>query len=94
MTAFIINAESIASAWNALQGALPIRIGTIHNDSDYENAVAFMNSLLDVVGDGEDHELVDVLDLIGQLVADYEAMSPVIPQASPSDVLRFLMEQN
>lgn len=94
MTALAINPAAIAPAWNAFQGALPIRIGTIHNEAEYERAVAFMNSLLDVVGDDEKHELADLLDLVGQLVEDYEGTRHAIPDAAPHEVLRFLLDQH
>jgi len=94
MTALAINPAAIAPAWNAFQGTLPIRIGTIHNEAGYERAVAFMNSLLDVVGDDEKHELADLLDLVGQLVQDYEGTRHAIPDAAPHEVLRFLLDQH
>lgn len=89
-----INTATIGPAWNAFQGALPIKIGVIHNETEYERAVVFMNGLLDVVGDDEEHELADLLDLVGQLVADYEDTRHAIPDAAPHEVLRFLLDQH
>ena len=76
MSTLAINPAAIAPAWHAFQSVLPVKIGTIRNDADYERVVAFMNSLLDVVGDDESHELADLLDLVGQLVQDYEGTRP------------------
>ena len=94
MSELIINTATIAPAWKAFQSALPVKIGTICDDAHYKQAVNFMNGLLDVVGDNEDHELADFLDLVGQLVEDYENTHHVIQDATPYEVLRFLMEQN
>ena len=94
MSTLAINPAVIAPAWHAFQSVLPVKIGTIRNDADYERVVAFMNSLLDVVGDDEAHELADLLDLVGQLVEDYEGTRHVIPDAAPHDVLRFLLDQH
>ena len=94
MSTLAINPAVIAPAWHAFQSVLPVKIGTIHNDADYERVVAFMNSLLDVVGDDEAHELADLLDLVGQLVEDYEGTRHVIPDAAPHEVLRFLLDQH
>ena len=94
MSTLAINPAAIAPAWHAFQSVLPVKIGTIRNDADYERVVAFMNSLLDVVGDDEAHELVDLLDLVGQLVEDYEGTRHVIPDAAPHEVLRFLLDQH
>ena len=94
MSELIINTATIAPAWKAFQSALPVKIGTIRNEAHYGQAVNFVNSLLDVVGDNEDHELADLLDLVGQLVEDYENTCHVIQGAAPYEVLRSLMEQN
>ena len=94
MSTLAINPAVIAPAWHAFQSVLPVKIGTIRNDADYERVVAFMNSLLDVVGDDEAHELADLLDLVGQLVEDYEGTRHVIPDAAPHEVLRFLLDQH
>ena len=94
MTEFTINTASIAPAWKALQSSLPVKIGTIRNDEQYQQVVSLMNSLLDVVGENEEHELADLLDLVAQLVEDYDNSRYVIQDAPPQEVLRFLMEQN
>lgn len=94
MTSLAFNPAVIAPAWNVFQGTLPIKIATIQNEAEYDRVVFFMNSLLDVVGDDEEHELSDLLDLVGQLVEDYESTRHVIRDAAPNEVLRFLLEQH
>lgn len=94
MTSLAINPATIAPAWHAFQSALPIKIGVIRNKAQYEGVVAFMNSLLDEVGDDEEHELASLLDLVGQLVEDYENTRHAIPDAAPHEVLRFLMDRH
>jgi HTH-type transcriptional regulator/antitoxin HigA len=54
--------------------------------------VALMNSLLDVVGDDEDHALSGLLDLVGDVVSKYEKEHYAIEAAAPKDSLRFLIE--
>jgi HTH-type transcriptional regulator / antitoxin HigA len=88
------NLAMIAPAWSAFQGTLPIKIGTIQNEADYDRVILFMNSLLDLVGDDEEHELADLLDLVGQLVEDYESANHAIRDAAPHEVLRFLLDQH
>ena len=94
MTTLAIDVAALAPAWSALQRALPIRIGAIHDDAGYERAVAMMNGLLDIVGDDVEHELADLLDLVGQLVEDYDNAHHTLPDVAPHEVLRFLMEQH
>ena len=54
-----------------------------------------MESLLGIVGDDEDHELADLLDIVSTLVAQYENFNhPELPPAEPREVLQFFMEQH
>lgn len=88
------NNSSIAPAWHAFQSALPIKIRPIHSAQEYDRAVSFMNDLLDTVGEDEDHELADLLELVGQLVEDYDQEHHAVPDAAPHEVLRFLLDQH
>jgi HTH-type transcriptional regulator/antitoxin HigA len=94
MTAIAFNPKTLGPAWNTFQRALPVRLAAIHNQADYERSVEFMNQLLDVVGDDKEHELADMLELLGQLIEDYESQHYALPNAEPAQVLRFLMEQH
>ena len=51
-----------------------------------------MNSLLDVVGDDEDHALSGLLELVGDVVSKYEREHYANEAAAPKDSLRFLIE--
>lgn len=93
MTSLAINPSNLAPAWRAFQQALPVRLGAIHNETEYDRVVSFMNGLLDVVGDDEQHELAGLLDLVGQLVDDFDDAHRTLPAAAPNAVLRFLMDQ-
>ncbi len=95
MTSFAIDAAAIAPAWKAFQVCLPVKIGTIASEREFKRVVKFMNGLLDVVGDDEDHELAGLLDVVGQFVEEYENAHHTIPDvAAPHDVLRFLLDQH
>ncbi|HWX04145.1 helix-turn-helix domain-containing protein [Collimonas sp.] len=94
MNAVTLDASAIAPVWKTFQDALPVRIGIIRDDAQYDQMVGFMNGLLDVVGDDEEHELMEFLDLVSQLVSDYESTRYVMPGAKPHEVLRFIMEQH
>lgn len=54
--------------------------------------VSLMNSMLDAIGDDEDHPLSGLLNLIGDLISKYEQKHYAIEQAEPRDALRFLMD--
>ena len=51
-----------------------------------------MNHILDIVGDREDHTLSGLLDLVGELVADYDTSHYAIEASEPREVLRRLIE--
>ncbi|AMP12490.1 helix-turn-helix domain-containing protein [Collimonas pratensis] len=94
MNAVTVDASAIAPVWKTFQDALPVRVGIIRDDAQYDQMIDFMNGLLDVVGDNEEHELMEFLDLVSQLVSDYESTRYVTPGAKPQEVLRFIMEQH
>jgi len=62
---------SAERAWKAFRNS--IGIAAIHTPRQHEQTVAFMNQLLDLVGENERHPLVGLLDLVGELVAAYES---------------------
>jgi len=55
---------------------------------------SFMNELLEEVGDRETHPLMGLLDIVTTFVHDYEVSNVKIPEAKPTVVLRFLMQQH
>jgi len=89
-----IDTQTFAPAWHSLQRALPVKIRPIRDEEHHAQMVEVMNALLDVVGDDEEHELADLLDLMGQLVEDYESSRHGVPDAAPHQVLHFLMDQH
>jgi HTH-type transcriptional regulator / antitoxin HigA len=94
MSTLAIDTQPIAPAWRAFQASLPVKMGPISNEREFKRVVKFMNGLLDVVGDDEDHELAGLLDVVGQFVEEYESAHHAIPDAAPHAVLRWLMDQH
>lgn len=82
--------RAIQSSWAAFDSMVHLR--PIHDEVSYNQMVALMNSLLDVVGDDEDHELSGLLELLGDVVSKYEREHYAIDAADPKDSLRFLIE--
>jgi HTH-type transcriptional regulator / antitoxin HigA len=65
----------------------------VRTEEDYNRAMSLINSLLDVIKGDEEHPLADVLNYLADLVIPYEEEHYPIPNASPRDLLEFLMEQ-
>ena len=82
--------RALQASWQAFDTIAHLR--PVHSEADFERMVAMMNSLLDDVGDDEDHPLSSLLDLVSDLVSKYEQEHHAIEPALPKDSLRFLME--
>lgn len=87
-----IDLESVAQAWEKLQGSSGL--GPIRNEEDYEERVALLNALIDTVRDDEEHPLAGLMEIVGDLIHSYESTRHAIPEAEPREVLRFLMEEH
>ena len=83
---------SAERAWQAFRSS--IGVAAIQTPRQYEQTVAFMNQLVDWVGENERHPLAGLLDLVGDLVAAWESRIHPVPDAPPREVLRLLMQQN
>ena len=82
--------RAIQSSWTVFDSMVHLR--PIHDQAGYDQMVALMNSLLDVVGEDEDHALSGLLELVGDVVSKYEREHFAIEHAAPRDSLRFLMD--
>lgn len=82
--------RAIQSSWAAFDSMVHLR--PIHDEAGYDQMLALMNSLLDEVGEDEDHALSGLLELVGDVVSKYEREHYAIEPAAPKDSLRFLME--
>ena len=88
----IISTGTLLAAWTPFRDALGF--SAIKTAKDYKRATAVIQQLLDEVGENEKHPLAEVLDYLANQVAVYEAEHVSIPEASPREVLHFLMEQH
>ena len=85
-----LDIQAIQASWQTLDAMAHLR--PIHAEAEYDRMEGLMNSLLDAVGDDEDHPLSGLLDLVGDLVSRYEQAHHAIEAAEPKDALRFLMD--
>ena len=84
------NIQALQASWQAFDAMAHLH--PIHSEADFERMSSLMNTLLDDVGDDEEHPLSSLLDLVSDLVYRYEQEHHGIEAAEPKDVLRFLME--
>lgn len=86
-----VDVQALQATWTAFDRLAHLR--PIRSEAEYDRMVAFMNSLLDLVGDNEEHPLAGLLELVGELVGDHDAGHYAIEASEPREVLRYLMEQ-
>lgn len=81
--------KAIQSSWQKFDTMAQLR--PIHDAKSYARMTAFMNKLLDAAGDDEEHPLSSLLDLVSNMVSQYEQTHHAIQAAEPKDALRFLI---
>ena len=84
--------QAILRAWLPFKQI--VGVTSVHTEGDYAQARATIDALLEEIGDNQSHPLTDVLDYLADQVKAYEDENFQIPEAEPSEVLRFLMEQH
>lgn len=85
-----LDIKALQKTWAAFDRVAHLR--PIRTKGEYDRTVSLMNYLLDVVGDRKDHALSGLLDLVGELVADYDTRHYAIEASEPREVLRYLIE--
>jgi len=80
--------DDVQVHWEKIYPLLAIR-----NEREYNAAVKRVNELLDEIGTNEKHPLYGLLDTLGTLIHAYEEEHIPIPEATSTEILRFLMEE-
>lgn len=84
--------EQLEQAWDQLQALAPIAV--IRTDRQYDQALATLHRLLDLVGEDETHPLYELLDTLGVLIHTYEESLLPANTATGIDVLRLLIDEH
>ena len=84
-------AEDLAQHFVAISKHVPLR--PIRTAVDYDAAVASLNALLDAGAADEKHPLADLAATLGELIGDYDDAHYPAKNVRPSEMLRFLMNQ-
>ena len=85
-----LDIKTLQKTWAAFDRIAHLR--PIRTEEEYDRTVSLMNYLLDMVGNQEDHALSGLLDLVSELVADYDTNHFAIEASAPNEVLRYLIE--
>ena len=76
--------DKLTSAWRELETRTSVKLHTVENERHYRAMVAFMNELLDEIGDRKTHPLMGLLNIVTSFVHDYEESNVEIPDAESS----------
>ena len=88
----IIDMQKLLPAWDQFRAATDI--STIRDEAHYARMTQTLESLLDEAGGDERHPIMGLVDIVGDLIEDYETEQHHLPETSGIDALKFLMEQH
>ena len=86
----IAELEKVIPIWPQVSSLLSVP----HDQKSYDHLVCVLDSLVDEVGGNEAHELVGLMEVIGNLIESYENTQNYIGDGEPISVLKELMEQH
>lgn len=82
--------KNIADVWPSIKNIFSVP----HSDDEYENLVFLLDSLIDEVGENENHPLASLMESIGSLVETYEKNNFPEMYGTPEEALRYLMNEH
>lgn len=84
--------QRLLPAWESFHAITDI--GPIRDDEHYTRMTGILEALLDETGGDEGHPVMGLADIVGDLIADYEAGHGAMPAATGIQALAFLMGQH
>ena len=87
-----IQIKHLLPAWETFRRATDI--APIRNAAHYRRMVALLETLLDEAGSNEKHRAMGLVDIVGDLIKDYEATHHPLPEVTGVQALKFLVEQH
>jgi len=82
--------ENISKAWPSVKAIFSVP----HSEEDYQALVKTLDSLIDEVGNDQNHKLAPVMETIGNLIENYESQEYEIKESSPVNALKYLMQEH
>ena len=86
------NIQNLLPAWDAFRSATDI--APIRNVKHYKKLVATLEALLDETASDERHPAMGLVDIVGDLIEDYEAGHHALTPATGLQALKFLVDQH
>ena len=87
-----IQVKYLLPAWETFRSATDI--APIRDEAHYQRMVGMLEALLDEVAGDENHPAMGLVDIIGDLIEDFETEHHPLPDVTGVQALKFLMEQH
>ena len=88
----LIDVKHLLPAWEQFRATTDI--APIRDETHYTQMTQMLAALLDETRGDENHPAMGLVDIVGDLIEDYEAAHHPLPEATGVQALRFLMEQH
>ena len=82
--------QEITNIWPSIKAIFSVP----HSEEEYQVLAEMLDSLIDEIGDDENHELSAIMETIGKLIENYEDQHYKINKSSPLDALKYLMKEH
>ena len=87
-----VNLQHLLPAWEQFRAATDI--SPIRDEGHYARMTKILECLLDEAGSDESHPIMGLVDIVADLIDDYESEYQPLPQTNGVDALKFFMEQH
>ena len=87
-----IDMKHLLPAWEQFRAATDI--APIRDEAHCTRMTAMLEALLDETGGNERHPLMGLVDIVGDLIEDYETEHHPLPETTGVEALKFLLTQH
>ena len=84
--------KHLLPAWETFRSATDI--APIRDEAHYQRMTAMLEALLDETTGDENHPAMGLVDIVGDLIEDFESEHHPMPDVTGVQALKFLIEQN
>ena len=87
-----IQVKHLLPAWETFRSATDI--APIRDEAHYQRMTAMLEALLDETTGDENHPAMGLVDIVGDLIEDFESEHHPLPDVTGVQALKFLIEQH
>ncbi len=87
-----IDVKNLLPVWEQFRAATDI--APIRDEDHYARMTEMLEALLDETRSDENHSAMGLVDIVGDLIEDYESAHYTFPETTGVHALKFLMEQH